>query len=108
MSHPCHADNCDVEIDPSRLACLKHWRMVPRALQKELWAEYVPGQEDRKDPTPEYLVVQERCVVAIAVKEGHLTPEEADDRIQRRMEDAGLMAEILPALAEQPALELEW
>lgn len=96
MKHPCHADRCSVDVDPSMLMCGRHWRMVPRGLQRELWAAYVPGQERRKDPTPEYLVVQERCVCAVAVKELWITPEEADGRIQRRMEESGFIARILP------------
>jgi len=31
--------------------------MVPKKMQNELWAVYVPGQETRKDPTSEYLAV---------------------------------------------------
>jgi len=37
--------------------CGRHWRMVPKKMQNELWAVYVPGQETRKDPTSEYLEV---------------------------------------------------
>lgn len=37
--------------------CGRHWRMVPKVMQDELWAVYVNGQEDRKDPTSEYMQV---------------------------------------------------
>lgn len=49
--------------------CLTHWRMIPRAMQRELWAAYVPGQEVRKDPTAEYLLVARRLINYVARKE---------------------------------------
>jgi hypothetical protein len=52
-------------------ACLKHWRMVPLALQRELWRVYKAGQERGTAPmTAAYLVVQTRCRIAIAEREG--------------------------------------
>lgn len=47
---------------------MTHWAMVPRRLQRELWATYRPGQEDDKDPTAEYLR-------AVAEKEQHPADE---------------------------------
>lgn len=70
LRHECHADGCDVEVPPKMLMCLRHWRMVPRDLQKRVWAEYVPGQEVRKDPTDSYLDVQREAVDVVARKEG--------------------------------------
>ncbi len=70
MRHTCHARNCEASVPPKMLMCLKHWRMVPRDLQKAVWREYVPGQEIRKDPTPEYMAVQAAAVDAVAAKEG--------------------------------------
>lgn len=96
MRHPCHADQCSVNIAPKFLMCARHWAMVPRRLQRELWAAYEPGQEDRKDPTPEYLVIQERCVTAVAVKEGLITSEVAEERVLRRSEEAGFISQMLP------------
>lgn len=54
MEHHCHAHGCTVEVPPIRLMCLRHWRMVPKPMQAKVWSLYVPGQEKRKDPTPEY------------------------------------------------------
>jgi hypothetical protein len=42
--------------------CRRHWAMIPRARQNELWAVYVPGQEDRMDPSSEYLEVAGRLI----------------------------------------------
>jgi hypothetical protein len=70
MRHTCHARGCTTAVPPRMFMCRRHWRMVPRALQAEIWAEYVPGQEIRKDPTEEYLEVADRAIQAVAQKEG--------------------------------------
>ena len=68
--HTCHAEGCNAPVPPRMLMCLRHWRLVPRDLQRRVWAEYVPGQEIRKDPTDEYMKVQRAAVRAVAIKEG--------------------------------------
>lgn len=68
--HICHATGCNVPVAPKMLMCPKHWRMVPRFLQKDVWATYVPGQEIRKDPTDEYMEAQQAAVQAVEKKEG--------------------------------------
>jgi len=70
VSHTCHADGCSVEVAPAMFACLPHWRMVPKPLQRALTRVYVPGQELTKQPTRAYMLVQMRCRLAIAMKEG--------------------------------------
>jgi len=68
--HLCHARQCQTAVPPKRLMCLKHWRMVPRALQRRVWALYRPGQEITKTPTPEYLEAARDAVEAVAKAEG--------------------------------------
>lgn len=70
MSHKCHAVDCDVEVPPRLLMCLRHWRRVPRHLQSEIWRWYVPGQEIRKNPSREYLRAMVAAINAVAEKEG--------------------------------------
>lgn len=70
MTHLCHARACQAPVPPSRLMCLRHWRMVPKALKDAVWAAYVPGQEVRKDPTEEYLDAALAAIDAVAAKEG--------------------------------------
>jgi hypothetical protein len=72
MAHTCHALGCDREVPPKMLMCLRHWRMVPRFLQRRIWDTYVSGQEIRKDPTDEYLEVQKEAVAAVAKREGRV------------------------------------
>ncbi len=66
MNHECHAINCTRIVPPKFLMCATHWRMVPKPLQARVWAAYVPGQEIRKDPTPEYMDAQQAAVAAVA------------------------------------------
>lgn len=68
--HHCHADGCNVPVPPKMMMCKRHWFMVPKALRDRVWATYVPGQERRKDPTPEYMEAQRAAVRAVAEKEG--------------------------------------
>jgi len=68
--HTCHAEGCEVEIPPRMLCCPRHWRMVPKHLQAEIWRTYRPGQETDKQPSAEYLVAQRAAIEAIAQAEG--------------------------------------
>lgn len=77
MSHTCHAYGCKKEVPPRMLMCLKHWRMVPKDAQNDIWRYYVPGQEVRKDPTNDYLKAQQRAVVMVLMKEEGLDVQAA-------------------------------
>ena len=68
--HHCHAEGCDVEVHPRMFACRAHWAMVPYPLQSMLYAVYRSGQERDKRVTKVYLLVQTRCRIAIALREG--------------------------------------
>lgn len=74
MSHTCHAIGCSVSVPPKLLMCLKHWRMVPRALQQDVWKHYRPGQEIDKQPSATYLQVAQAAINAVAAKEGRSAP----------------------------------
>lgn len=67
--HTCHATGCTTVVPPAKFMCLRHWRMVPRKMQQAIWATYVPGQEIRKDPTPEYLDAATSAVRYVAERE---------------------------------------
>lgn len=67
--HVCHALRCAEEVPPRLLMCRRHWRKVPRRLQRALQAAYVPGQEARKDPSDEYLRIAGECVRVVADRE---------------------------------------
>lgn len=53
--HTCHADGCRTPVPPRMFMCRRHWFLVPKPLRDGIWATYRPGQENTKDPSPEYL-----------------------------------------------------
>lgn len=67
MPHTCHAMGCTTPVPRKMFMCLKHWRMVPKALQHLIWETYTPGQErDMEKVSDEYLAaaVAARAYVA--------------------------------------------
>lgn len=71
MTDHCHALFCEVSVPPRMHMCAPHWRMVPRALQRQLWANYRRGQERDMQPSAAYLRAAAACVSAVANTEGH-------------------------------------
>lgn len=69
-AHTCHATGCDKVVKPSMLMCAPHWRMVHSDLQRAVWRTYVPGQERRKDPSPDYLKAARAAINCVARAEG--------------------------------------
>lgn len=51
-THHCYATGCPTRIALSLLMCPRHWRMVPKAIQKRVWATYQEGQELPNGPAP--------------------------------------------------------
>lgn len=60
--HLCHHPKCDTPVPPRMLACRTHWFQLPKWLRDEVWERYSPGQERRKDPSPEYLETVRHCI----------------------------------------------
>lgn len=52
------------------LMCFRHWRMVPREMQRRVWATYRPGQCDDKNISREWLAAADAAIDAVAAKEG--------------------------------------
>lgn len=53
MAHPvalrrCAAIGCGSDINEPLLMCVHHWRLVPSALRRQIWAAYA---RRRTDPT---------------------------------------------------------
>lgn len=72
--HHCHAVDCKEVVPPKLHMCLKHWKMVPKAVQDLIWAHYRPGQEIDKKPTVAYLAVAFVSISCVALKEGKPLP----------------------------------
>jgi hypothetical protein len=69
VTHHCHARGCLVATKPEMLMCLKHWRMVPRDIQRRVWGTYRVGQCDDKDPSEEWRVAADAAIAAVATRE---------------------------------------
>lgn len=65
-SHHCHFDPCNEGTSPKMFMCKTHWYEVPKSLRNLVWEYYQPGQEKRKDPTPEYLFITIVCRLYLA------------------------------------------
>jgi hypothetical protein len=70
MKHVCHATGCNVPVPPAMLMCRKHWFMVPKPIQNEVWRAYRPGQEVTKDPSEDYMRAYQRAVASVEQREG--------------------------------------
>lgn len=70
--HHCHALDCRTPVKPELLMCLKHWRMVPRHLQQEVWRTYRPGQCDDMQPSEEWHAAADAAIAAVAAKEAQV------------------------------------
>lgn len=73
MIHTCHAKGCNVEVKPELLMCLKHWRMVSKDTQIEVWRHYRPGQCDDKNPSEAWHKAADQAILEVATKEGRIS-----------------------------------
>lgn len=104
LEHLCHARGCKVAVEPSRLMCLAHWRMVPRELQQRVWATYVAGQERTKSPSRAWLDAAKAAIQAVWQREQHViacersrAEQARDDReVRPRCQAEGCSAERPP------------
>lgn len=65
MTHTCHAAGCSTTVEPKLLMCLRHWRKVPRDLQRAVWRAYRAGQEIDKNPSRDYLAAAQAAIRAV-------------------------------------------
>lgn len=57
MIHRCHWPKCQCQVSPRLWGCRPHWYTLPKEIRDAIWQTYVSGQEMRKDPSEEYLIV---------------------------------------------------
>ena len=50
--------------------CLRHWRMVPRKIQRAVWATYRDGQCDDMNPSKEWHCAADAAIGFVAVRDG--------------------------------------
>lgn len=79
--------------------------MVSSDLQQWVWRTYVEGQEERKDPTDEYMEAQAAAVMYVAKKEGKL-PKGETAIVQPRasVSDPAPLAAPVPVAAQAPII----
>jgi hypothetical protein len=100
-AHHCHAIDCHSHCAPERLMCPAHWRMVPLALQRAVWASYRHGQCDDKRPSGVWLDAAKAAIEAVAKKEGKEAMFNAWTDRQRKL--AELLAGAVRAAREAAA-----
>jgi hypothetical protein len=64
--HHCHALGCTEPTKPELLMCYRHWKMVPRDLQRAVWRNYREGQCDDKQPSREWFWAAKAAIDAVA------------------------------------------
>lgn len=74
MTHTCHAIGCERNVPPKLLMCRAHWRKVPAALQRAVWATYRRGQEDDKRPSRAYIEAANAAIASVAREEQRELP----------------------------------
>lgn len=55
--HACHWPECETQVPPAMWGCRTHWFKLPKRLRDAIWDEYIPGQEQRMDPSDNYLTI---------------------------------------------------
>jgi hypothetical protein len=68
--HRCHTKGCTVAVKPEMLMCLRHWRLVPKTIQREIWRTYRPGQCDDRDPSRAWHDAADAAIRWVAEMEG--------------------------------------
>ena len=68
-NHHCHARGCTAKVPPEMLMCKHHWSMVPRSIQKRVWATYRPGQCDDMNPSEAWHQAADDAIQAVAEAE---------------------------------------
>ena len=82
--HRCHARGCTTPVKPEMLMCLKHWRMVPKSIQRQVWSAYRAGQCDDKNPSASWHAAADAAISVVAQTERTIAIE--TERIMTRKE----------------------
>ena len=66
--HTCHWPGCNKQVPSAMWGCKPHWFKLPKKLRDRIWDAYVPGQEERMDPSDKYLAVADEVQQWISAK----------------------------------------
>lgn len=75
--HHCHWVGCQAKVKPAMWGCRDHWYKLPRMIRARIWAEYRPGQEKTKRPSPAY-VEAVQAAEAWIIESGLQVPEQKE------------------------------
>ena len=64
--HHCHASGCGSHVKPELLMCARHWRQVPKEIQRRVWATYRPGQCEDKLPSAAWHAAADAAICSVA------------------------------------------
>lgn len=67
--HLCHARDCQTAVPRKMFMCRKHWFMLPKDMQDQVWDTYTPGQENTMDVSAAYMEVTRKCIEYVWKKE---------------------------------------
>lgn len=67
--HKCAAVPCTKTVEDDLLMCLRHWRMVPKDIQRRIWQHYRRGQSAATS-SAEYNAAYDDAVNAVRTIEG--------------------------------------
>lgn len=70
--HTCHWPGCNTLVPPAMWGCRPHWFTLPQHLRNAIWRVYVPGQEERNDPSVAYIAAAKAAQQWIAEHETRL------------------------------------
>lgn len=70
LTHTCHAIACSEATKPEMLMCYRHWTMVPKTKQRDVWVTYRRGQCTDWKITQAYADAAKAAITAVARREG--------------------------------------
>jgi len=65
VRHTCHATGCETEVPPKLFMCRRHWFALSKEHRDRILALCRPGQENDKDPSPEYLDAARAAIASL-------------------------------------------
>lgn len=68
MTRQCPVTYCRATVPDKDLMCLKHWRMVPTNLRRDIWHHYSPNQIKGVPPSQAYMRAAQNAVAAVEEK----------------------------------------
>ncbi len=89
-THACAAAPCREACPPAHLMCVRHWRMVPMALRREIWTALravrrVPATraEDYLQAVRALRATQDAAIAAVRAKE--VAKQDRIDKVQNTL-----------------------